>query len=103
MTLKRGGAATCTFRYEDSKPTTLIVNLDYVSVEKSGYLTIYCNGRQAGEVLVNPGAGQVQITLATTSGVEWVKSNVENKRMFESESVNTFEGWSATPSASGAG
>lgn len=92
ITLARGGEAFGLFRYNSYEPVILTLNIEYLSVEKSGYLTVYCNGRVGGTVLVTSSSGPVQLTLVTTAGVDWVKANSQNAVMFKSPASDGFEG-----------
>ncbi len=92
ITLARGGEAVSLFRYNSYEPAILVLNIDYLSVEKSGYLEIYCNGKTAGKLLVAAGSGPAQLTLVTTAGVDWVKANSQNSVFFKSPLADGFEG-----------
>jgi hypothetical protein len=92
VTLERGGEAVDLFRYPSYEPAILTLNIEYLSVQKSGYLTILCNGRSAGRILATPGSESIQLTLVTTSGVEWVKANSLNAVVFKSGADDGYEG-----------
>ena len=73
VTLVRGQSASSMFNYTTYDPAILVVDLSFKDWQKSGTLTLYCNGILLDTFVAKPSSPSVESTSVTFSGFDLVK------------------------------
>ena len=72
-TLATGETARTRFNYTTYDPAILTVDLTFSDWQKSGNLTLYCNGREIATVYASPDQPKININALSFSGADWVQ------------------------------
>jgi hypothetical protein len=73
VTLQSGQIASSRFNYTTYDPAILVVDLKFQDWQKTGYLSIYCNGILVDTFCATPSNPSVKSTTVTFSGYDLVK------------------------------
>jgi hypothetical protein len=73
VTLQSGQVASSRFNYTTYDPAILVVNLKFQDWQKSGNLSVYCNGILIDTIYAAPSNPDVKSTTVTFSGYDLVK------------------------------
>ncbi len=73
VTLEQGQRASSMFNYTTYDPAILVVDLTFKDWQKSGTLTLYCNGVEIDTFEATPSNPSVESTSVTFSGFDLVK------------------------------
>jgi hypothetical protein len=74
VTLTQGKSASSMFNYTTYDPAILVVDLAFKDWQKSGTLSLYCNGILIDAFEASPSNPSVESTTVTFSGSDLVKS-----------------------------
>jgi hypothetical protein len=74
VTLQSGQVASSRFNYTTYDPAILVVDLKFQDWQKSGNLSVYCNGILIDTFYADPSTPSVKSTTVTFSGYDLVKS-----------------------------
>ena len=92
VTLLRDQVTNILFNYSSYEPAILIMDINYLNWETSGYITIFLNGRFVGNIQSLPDTKQKSLAVVSCSGIDWVRPNESNFIMFLSEYDLGYEG-----------
>jgi hypothetical protein len=98
ITLSMGQAAVSTFDYSSYEPAILRVVVEYSTVQASGPVSVYLNGRYLGLLGAAEPGKSVGLTAITFAGVELVETpdygatSAPNALAFVSDEPYGFEG-----------
>jgi hypothetical protein len=104
ITLTQGQTQSTRFNYTSFDPAIMQIDLNFQTIQSSGNLTLYCNGRAFTSIIPNIQQPQVTLTVFSLSGTDWVQtlttSNLflgsiflyGNEITFTSTLTNGFEG-----------
>lgn len=73
VTLASGQRTSAQFNYTTYDPAILVVDIEFANWEKSGYLSLYCNGILIVTFEATPNNPYVELTTITFSGFDIVK------------------------------
>jgi hypothetical protein len=104
ITLAQGQTQSTRFNYTSFDPAIMQIDLNFHTIQSSGNMTIYCNGRAFTSITPTSQKPQITLTVFSLSGTDLVQtlttSNLYlgsiflygNEIMFTSSSINGFEG-----------
>jgi hypothetical protein len=85
VSLALGDSAGSQFNYTTYDPAILVIDLSFQTWDNSGYLSLYCNGRQIATFLASPQNPKVRLTTISVSGWDWVKPPSTNSFTYGNE------------------
>jgi hypothetical protein len=104
ITLAVGQTQSTRFNYTSFDPAIMQIDLNFLSIQSSANLTLYCNGRVFTSIIPTIQNPHVTLTVFSVSGTDWVQtlttSNLflgstflyGNEIAFASSPLNGFEG-----------
>jgi hypothetical protein len=85
LTLERGDSGSVRFNYTTYDPAILILDLEFEKWTSVGDLSVFINGDPITTINAPPGNTQLDLTVLSFSGRDWVKSPSINTYTYGNE------------------